>query len=693
MTYYRSLSPSNSRHQSGPRASTGTVQLGSSYDHYDPHRSRYESDGYTSNTGYPSSYRYPPRRSPVEARPVISQKIQNPASGAKKRTEYTIQPQSRHRSNTTSGMEYDNPPRLAVPSSHLRPVISSSHGSIASPVAPDSGQYLVPYNPHSRHRRVYSTDYASDTGRYGAHGSKHRSSGHGSYHVHAQNPRRHHTGWSKGEDIDSYDAYSYTTPREQFDRDYPVKPRRTGRTSLDRPLSMTVMDEDPRFSGSVSRGRHHGPPPTSWGLDKLDSLDREGRPRSARPEDQHRSGSKSRAHDRALVALSHGSEDEYDSYSDGHRRRHRRRRSHRDGDDHHREHRSSRSHNTENDLALAGLGAGLGTAALAGYSDMSDYDYPGVRRHHRRPRDDERDYHPSGSTDYHDRRSRSRRRSRHRPTGSSGGFTDDEDLREYKRQPSADPRYRHSSTDTSEDERPSGRHHRARSHRSSSRRLPDDRSYHSSSSRQSLPHDSKDDLKTPITVEPAAPKAPEAPPKGILKTPRASFPEEKNPVREGVAPLKDATKKGIPPGARWTKIDRRLVNPEALEKGNERYEERPEYVIVLRVLSKEEIQAYAVKTQEIRDARHKDQTRDRRRRIEASQRDRPGEMTSSDDEEERDEKHRQEQPQPQPQPQPRLEAPPAPPSNQTSLPFHTRAANPLVQGTEGLRPTPSMAQV
>jgi hypothetical protein len=95
-------------------------------------------------------------------------------------------------------------------------------------------------------------------------------------------------------------------------------------------------------------------------------------------------------------------------------------------------------------------------------------------------------------------------------------------------------------------------------------------------------------------------KEQDAPPKGILKPPRDKFPEEPNPVREGVAPLKDAHKKGIPPEARWTKIDRRLVNPAALEAGNERYEERPDYVIVLRVLTKEEIQGYAVKTQEIR---------------------------------------------------------------------------------------------
>ena len=74
--------------------------------------------------------------------------------------------------------------------------------------------------------------------------------------------------------------------------------------------------------------------------------------------------------------------------------------------------------------------------------------------------------------------------------------------------------------------------------------------------------------------------------------------EDPTPVR--FAPLKDAHKQGIPPGARWTKISRFLVFPEALVAGNERFEERSDYVIVLRVLSKEEIQAYAVKTQEIR---------------------------------------------------------------------------------------------
>ncbi|KAF2162790.1 hypothetical protein M409DRAFT_68793 [Zasmidium cellare ATCC 36951] len=101
-------------------------------------------------------------------------------------------------------------------------------------------------------------------------------------------------------------------------------------------------------------------------------------------------------------------------------------------------------------------------------------------------------------------------------------------------------------------------------------------------------------------------------PRGILKKPTDKFPEDPNAVREGVAPLKDATKKGIPPGARWTKIDRRLVNPEALEAAHERFEERLDCVIVLRVLTKEEIQKLADRTREIRDQRYEEERSERK---------------------------------------------------------------------------------
>jgi hypothetical protein len=100
------------------------------------------------------------------------------------------------------------------------------------------------------------------------------------------------------------------------------------------------------------------------------------------------------------------------------------------------------------------------------------------------------------------------------------------------------------------------------------------------------------------------PKEPLPQPKGILRKPTEKFPEDPEPIREGVAPHKSALKgKDIPPGARWTKIDRRLVNPEALEEAKERFEERMDCVIVLRVLTKQEIQKLADRTSEIRGSR------------------------------------------------------------------------------------------
>lgn len=100
------------------------------------------------------------------------------------------------------------------------------------------------------------------------------------------------------------------------------------------------------------------------------------------------------------------------------------------------------------------------------------------------------------------------------------------------------------------------------------------------------------------------PKEPQPQVKGILRRPTEKFPEEPEPIREGVAPHKDALKgKDIPIGARWTRIDRRLVNPQALEEAKERFEERMDCVIVLRVLTKSEIQKLADRTKKIRERR------------------------------------------------------------------------------------------
>lgn len=51
----------------------------------------------------------------------------------------------------------------------------------------------------------------------------------------------------------------------------------------------------------------------------------------------------------------------------------------------------------------------------------------------------------------------------------------------------------------------------------------------------------------------------------ILKRPSPQFPEEPNPIEEGVALHGDGdkTKADILPGPKWTKISRKMVNPKA----------------------------------------------------------------------------------------------------------------------------------
>lgn len=614
------------------RASTGMVQLNSSYDPYDAPR-RHDYEDYPSDTGYASAYGYRSgRSSKLEAHPVTSHRIHDPSASTKKRTEYTVQPRTRHRSNTTSGADhYETPLRLTVPSTsrqHLSPVHHSVHRRDPSPLPADSSLQVLSASPrHSSHRRLYSTDYGSDTGHLDSRSdARYRTGRSGNSHRVHPPPRSArypaYDGLRKGDDIDDFDAYSYTNAREQFDRDYPVKPRPRGpRSSLDRPLSITGLEDNPQWT--ARKDRHHGPPPTSWGLDKLGRERHRSSVRSKDdPRDPHRS--KDGIHDQALVAVPHDSDGEYPSRHDERRRR-RAQRAHRQGDreHYHPEDRHSKPHDSG---ALAVMG--LGTAALGGgYSDMSDYEHyrPSRRRHRRSHGDHDAVKPPSREAleaatgaerskqayldpaDAH-RRRRSRRHSRRR-THSDDADTSEDDLQKYRREP---PRRKPSSTDTESDRdrdysRDRSRHYRrdrdhSRGYRSSrSHRMLEDA--HAIEPRQSPPVDmTKEDTRRIVAVDPPAPapKEPEAPPKGILKAPREAFPEEPNPVREGVAPLKDANKQGIPPGARWTKIDRRLVNPEALEAGNERFEERSDYVIVLRVLSKDEIQQYAVKTQEIR---------------------------------------------------------------------------------------------
>jgi zinc finger CCCH domain-containing protein 13 len=125
-----------------------------------------------------------------------------------------------------------------------------------------------------------------------------------------------------------------------------------------------------------------------------------------------------------------------------------------------------------------------------------------------------------------------------------------------------------------------------------------DESYDESRGREIVPAPEEKQVRV---VSPPRDKSEQKPIKGILKQPKDKFPEDANPVREGVAPHKDdQTKKDVPPGARWTKISRKKVNPEALSLGKERFEVRDDFVIVLRVLNKEEIQEYATATAKLR---------------------------------------------------------------------------------------------
>jgi hypothetical protein len=59
----------------------------------------------------------------------------------------------------------------------------------------------------------------------------------------------------------------------------------------------------------------------------------------------------------------------------------------------------------------------------------------------------------------------------------------------------------------------------------------------------------------------------------------------------------------IPSDAKWTKIARRLVSPEVLDQDRRRYEARPDFVAVLGLLSRDEIEDYAVRSQVLRAAR------------------------------------------------------------------------------------------
>ncbi|KAB8074325.1 hypothetical protein BDV29DRAFT_123561 [Aspergillus leporis] len=618
------MSPSGPRMIDPMRASTGTVQLSSSFEPSSASRSGYP--GHPSSAPYVVTA-YDPRyfrEGGLEARPVSSKTYREAGHSTKLRTEYAVRP--RQRSSTTSAADtHLTPGRLHGP--RAPPVVTSSYRRSPSPLT-NQDRCLMPSSSSRRHRRhplsVSHIDYASDTGRLSPNNRAIRSpiTPHGAYREHDSHRRSRYPpagGLRKGEDIDDYDAYSYTNPREQFEKDSAARLRHhRGIYSRERPLSLTGVDDHQLIPRKEARSAR--PPPSTRGFDRLEWDPRvRSSTQSYADSDIDTTSARRRHRHRNPVSLHQEADEGYSSYrsdyEDVHRRRHRHRR-HDDERNSRQSHGNGASRNSiAQDPAAQGSSTGLGTAVLGSVHD--DYD-PSPRAERHRSHDHE----------HRGRHGRPQRPLRRSVESDSDAYTSDEDLRKYRREASARRHPNGSDDSTGNSDRPS-RHltvERPPRRRSHSRHRPLD----SPATKEA--NQLEDKLSESTTSRDT-----DTPPKGILKTPTDKFPEEPNPVREGVAPLKDAHKKGIPPGARWTKVDRRLVNPAALEAGRERFEERSDYVIVLRVLSKEEIQAYAVKTQEIRDARYREYVQERRRRREEDRRrGRAVDDFSSDDEEDDD---------------------------------------------------------
>ena len=551
----------------------------------------------------------------------------------------------------------------------------------------DSSRYILPATSTPRHYRPQEGTIPADSTRLAPVGRE----------------RREHSGYliagSRGYPTsgalvryDDEDDYSYTTPLEQFDRDYPPPERRPRRNSYirqDRPTSTSEFDN---LETSQAK-REPGPPPVVRQFHKIGErekhhpINRSEKYSDSEPGDfqprrrlslrvpvslhQNRWERTERHRDeRSARGPSRHQPEAYDEeanyYSD--------RENYRPGSHYGRHHHRPRTRDDSRDrsdkshgLATAGFG-GLAAAGLVSAmvkkprekdvdsdrDEMRDIKDRHAREGSRKSGDVGRDLERTAeklrerATETRDEDPRDRRRDKSRKERSD---SDSDAPRDRRREKSRKERSDSDSIDDvhtdNQRRRRKHRHHRRdsrpqkleptstlddrkggevptevdsdRAERDSAQEDSDfprrDRR-HSRARQPVLPGDEgyagipaigeeeagQDDRAARLQlVEPSTSDEPEPKPKGILKPARqVPFPEDPNPTREGVAPLKDAGKKGIPPGARWTKINRMLVNPAALEAAHERYEEREEYVIVLRVLSREEIQKYADDTKEIR---------------------------------------------------------------------------------------------
>ncbi|EQL33017.1 hypothetical protein BDFG_04913 [Blastomyces dermatitidis ATCC 26199] len=646
MSYSRHRQPSPVRKPfvDPMRASTGNIVVGSDIDPYNIPRVAY--DGYYSSSiagdrNLDSHYRsyYYPRRSPrlnedrpIDTHPISSQAYRLTNQPITSRTEYAVRP----RSNTSSVADSSrNPLGVTKPPSNLlfagydgsRPPRPSSYYA-----ANDAGRYLVPASSlPSRHRRIFSSD--DREGRLTLDDNKEATARmeNARYLVAGRSPRRAYpvpTPINKPQSIDIGDSYSYTNPAEQFYRDFEATQdyrRDNFERRKARPLSLTGLE---RYLPHIPiDSRDSGPPPSTRGFDKIS---RGEIPRS--PSQNRVGGAASHSFDipRRRTKVPVSLHQDRDKISKDHEYDDSRELQSYEGryddspsiteDFHHRNHREDMRYRQvpRIDTEIKGTedipgSSGLATASLTGgYSKdlRKGYDDDlGTRADGRKARDltcGGRSSHKhdqptkiqsEDETDTDEQLSdKDQRRRRYAATEHS--------RKDHSEGPTAARRtYR---LNDSEYDNLDPRRLEEPSHRPSERLLSDGFIV-------STPVDISDERqRKPYHVELTRPKEPEQLPKGILKPPKDKFPEDRTTVREGVAPLKDATKKGIPKGARWTKVDRKLVTPAALE--GERFEERPDYIIVLRVLTLEEIEEFAAKSAEIRAARYEAYRNERRRR-------------------------------------------------------------------------------
>ncbi|EDN02834.1 predicted protein [Histoplasma mississippiense (nom. inval.)] len=641
MSYPRHRQPSPvSKHSVDPmRASTGNMTVSSDIDPYNIPRVAY--DGYYSSSiagdrNLESSYRsyYYPVRSPrpnddrsVDTHPISSYRLTNlPISS---RTEYAVRP----RGNTSSVADSTRRPlSVTIPSPNR---LFAGYDSSRSPrpssyyAATDAERYIVPASSlPSRHRRIFSSDDREGRLTLDDKEATTRME-RANYLVAGRSPRMVYpvsAPTNTQQNIELGDSYSYTNPAEQFYRDFEATKdyRRDNYGSRKtRPLSFTGLE---RGLPQIPRdSRDSGPPPSARRSDRI------GRGETHRSSSQKREGSvasytsdilQRRSKVPVFIHQDGVKVSKHPEYSDS-----RELQSYRYDDDastsqvsHHRHHAEDVRYNEVPPIGTESKGTGdlsvsssLATAGLAsGYSkDLLkglEVDF-GTRADERRVRDSVRGprsshkngeptkVHSEGEQDIDERLpDKDRRVHRHRIVEHS--------RREHSEGNVASRRTHHAGD--SEYDYHNSRRQEGPSQRASDMLLPNEPIV-------STPIDiiSDERQREPYHTEFIRPREPEQLPKGILKPPKDKFPEDRTAVREGIAPLKDTTKKGIPKGARWTKVDRKLVTPAALE--GERYEERPDYIIVLRVLTLEEIEEFAKKSSQIRAARYEAYRNERRR--------------------------------------------------------------------------------